>query len=936
MLFIEDKEIIELENKYSELKKELDEIKFPGTYALRHNIYGVDLDPKAIDITAFTLMVQVYDELKEGARCPTMIGENLKVGNSLVSVITSEKREGFISREELTKFKKEISELTSLREIEKNIDVLDEDGLKKLIKENFGEVIDIYRRIKEKYPNAIPTPQQKLLDEWHKRAKKEPIEKTFDVLINQTGLARIFLKEVYFEKIERIKEKIEFEMNKPLINYFNSKKRVLKDKELKEILADEGRIKEELRFVKDRAAEISKSQPPKVFNWEIEFPEVFFDEDELKENLGFDCVVGNPPYVSFGLRGAERMPEGYFQFYNEMFPYSAEYKISLYAMFMNEGIKLLNSKGKHSFIVPDSFLLGRYFSKIRRYILDNCQINTLLYIESKVFLEGTVGISVIYTLTREPLKEVRVNTNMSILKAVDIKNFAEKNFIKTSYPQNYFEQTKYNRFRLFFDEFSFKLVQTIESKGEHLLKYLGGHTGVRSLSAQSNIVSKKKLGITWRKGLISGAQIERYHVKYEGHFININPKLICKGGWDKNVVENPKILIRQTSDSIIAALDINKYYHLNSLHSFSPISQDLDLKFLLSLLNSSLLNHYYHLITLELGRTMAQTDIETLEQLPIYPATPDQQSPIISLVETIIQKKKEYHAISQNIEDYIDFKKTKLVRLEDFLKNAMKDFEVLSSLKVKTDNFDVLRVRIERDDVFLEYGIRRKVEERKYEIEWHLAGEGKIKDLPAPRPNKYHVYVLKCSDGSLYKGYTSNLEKRIDEHKSGLVKWTSKRLPLELIYYEEYGSEKEAIKREKELKMGFGRGWLKKVVASRQAGKVAIEFLSKILEKEKRISKAKTKTIWQKIAEVKALEFSEEVRQGFLKFKSAMEKAKELDDAITKMDRAIDRLVYDLYGLTDDEVMVVEKSVWGEKFEEMYSKLPSKEDALKLAKEVQK
>jgi hypothetical protein len=105
------------------------------------------------------------------------------------------------------------------------------------------------------------------------------------------------LKELYFEKIEKIKEKIELEINKPLIRYFNSEKRVLKDKELEEILSDDKRVKEELRFIKDRATEISKSQPPKVFNWELEFPEVFFNEDgTLKENPGFDCVVGNPPW----------------------------------------------------------------------------------------------------------------------------------------------------------------------------------------------------------------------------------------------------------------------------------------------------------------------------------------------------------------------------------------------------------------------------------------------------------------------------------------------------------------------------------------------------------------------------------------------------------------------------------------------------------------
>ncbi|MCL0064995.1 BREX-1 system adenine-specific DNA-methyltransferase PglX [Dehalococcoidia bacterium] len=285
MLFIEDKEILGLEEKYSDLQKEINEIKFSGTFALRNNIYGVDLDPKAIDITAFTLMVQVYDELKEDARCPTMIGENLKIGNSLVSAITPDEKEGFISRVKLERFKDEIDEIIRLREIEKSVDVIDELKLRDLIRENFEDVVDVYLRIKEKYPNAIHTSQQKLLDEWYKRAKKEQLEKTYDILINQTGLARIFLKEVYFEKIEKLKERIENEIDKPLIRYFNSQNKVSKDREFEEVLRDDKKAKEELRFIKDRAVEISKSQPPKAFNWEIEFPEVFFKERDFRDNI---------------------------------------------------------------------------------------------------------------------------------------------------------------------------------------------------------------------------------------------------------------------------------------------------------------------------------------------------------------------------------------------------------------------------------------------------------------------------------------------------------------------------------------------------------------------------------------------------------------------------------------------------------------------------
>ena len=49
------------------------------------------------------------------------------------------------------------------------------------------------------------------------------------------------------------------------------------------------------------------------------------------------------------------------------YPNSAEYKIQIYPLFMEMGIKLLNPFGVNNFIVPDSFLIGKYFSKIRNF-----------------------------------------------------------------------------------------------------------------------------------------------------------------------------------------------------------------------------------------------------------------------------------------------------------------------------------------------------------------------------------------------------------------------------------------------------------------------------------------------------------------------------------------------------------------------------------------
>ena len=64
-----------------------------------------------------------------------------------------------------------------------------------------------------------------------------------------------------------------------------------------------------------------------------------------------------------------------------------------------------------------------------------------------------------------------------------------------------------------------------------------------------------------------------------------------------------------------------------------------------------------------------------------------------------------------------------------------------------------------------------------------------------------YVYILRCSDESLYTGWTNSLEKRIKAHNSGKgAKYTKPRLPVELVYFEEYEDKIEAMKREYEIK----------------------------------------------------------------------------------------------------------------------------------------
>ena len=64
-----------------------------------------------------------------------------------------------------------------------------------------------------------------------------------------------------------------------------------------------------------------------------------------------------------------------------------------------------------------------------------------------------------------------------------------------------------------------------------------------------------------------------------------------------------------------------------------------------------------------------------------------------------------------------------------------------------------------------------------------------------------YTYILRCGDGSLYTGWTNDLEKRVSAHSAGKgCKYTRARLPVELVYHEEHETKEEAMRREWHLK----------------------------------------------------------------------------------------------------------------------------------------
>ena len=338
-------------------------------------------------------------------------------------------------------------------------------------------------------------------------------------------------------------------------------------------------------------------------------------------------MIGNPPYF---IVKASNTPKDILQKYVKY--YSADFKVNLFALFLERALILSEKKGTNSFIIPDSSLNLPAFKKLREYILKNAGLKFISHYNEAVFESGEVGKSVILQYNKAEkynsyhFRSFHTSETYSESK-VELEKILKDTELKFVYKSS--------------ESKSDELLDILKSIKTKLSFYCEIYDGINpgSEEIKETIITKKKIDKDSKK-IIDGKCFNKYTpINWDGDYIYYNEdfveklrrKIEAKGASftariikKSNFFKYPKIVTRQTADTIIGTFDLQSYYVKNSVHSTllkSQFGNKCDLKTILTIINSKLIEWYYKTESLEFGRIFPQVKIERLRNLPIvYPA----------------------------------------------------------------------------------------------------------------------------------------------------------------------------------------------------------------------------------------------------------------------------------------------------------------------------
>jgi len=376
-----------------------------------------------------------------------------------------------------------------------------------------------------------------------------------------------------------------------------------------------------------------------AFEWRFEFPEVLNDDGDF---VGFDVVIGNPPYILVQTLGDQNI----FNYYSQTFK-TATYKIDTYALFYELGINLLSTNSLLCFITPNTFLKNKHSRELRQLLLSNSLIEIINFY-TQVFEDASVD-TLILMLSKN--KQPNPNNNF-VFSAYRNNVFDLFEREKVYHSQNDFIKGNYE-LELDIDTSLRKLLTKIEFDTKPLSFYGRSYFGIQTFD-RKEFVSKTKIDENYYP-VIDGGNVKRYRYEPNTEFVSFKKESIKSGG-DPSVYKKQRIVVRQIGVFPEGTIVEPNIMTLNTIYNIYLHKEDIhSLRFLLSLINSKLFQFYWLKKHYDNKATFPKIKKEPIESFPIKDADSETIKKHSELVLEILTKKSQDNsADTTDLENKID------------------------------------------------------------------------------------------------------------------------------------------------------------------------------------------------------------------------------------------------------------------------------------------
>ncbi|MDI1495780.1 MAG: restriction endonuclease [Cenarchaeum symbiont of Oopsacas minuta] len=453
------------------------------------------------------------------------------------------------------------------------------------------------------------------------------------------------------------------------------------------------------------------------FHWELVFSDIFYDQNgKRKKNPGFDAIIGNPPYIHI-----DTLPNIIKQELRKFECYSPKTDVLYY--FYNQGINLLKRNGMMSFITSRYFMEATFAKNLRHFILNNTSIKKIIDMSNLNVFKNISIHTAILTLK----KEFDINNKIEYVEIHD-KHDLYKNAKNISLQSNLNSEHW-----IFGNEKLLNLFNKIDTSDnavrlEHIADIsMVQQCGINDAFIVNDVlINNHSLESNYVRPLVKNGDIHNYYIhnninhiiytsdstseensfnilKYLSQFKNqLLDRADARDGkypWYRFHRPRSKKLFNAEEKLLVPyRAKYNKFGYddqmrcgsAGDVYSILIKNTQYDLKYLLPILNSKLMNFYYPFIGRKKGEQY-EYFISSLKKIPIYKIDNKGQQSITKISDDILKSYKEYYEINNKfikmlienfkIKNSVQFKGWVDINYEDLL------YKIKKSSK-KTINFD--------------------------------------------------------------------------------------------------------------------------------------------------------------------------------------------------------------------------------------------------------